>query len=522
MHQLSQQAAMRIAQTYQTQLKQPLRAVEAYIELNFARGGSDTSLQDAVYQIAVSLKNERRWVEALHVLENFTNAFPEHPQAGQALTMIGEIHQTNEVWEDAIAAYERVINEYQNGEWVKQARWSIAECTINLSRWNEAIKAYREFVASYGEDEKVAEANRRIEILKSLARYQKVVDEVGQRKAFDAQYQIGSIVRSKLSNPVKAIIEFRKVAGNWPNEHLADDALYQVGVIYVELGETEKAREALLTVADKYPNSPLADDALFMVGKSHEDEAQKLSAVTRTKSVELANIEAQKQAYQISQAGRRMTRARGQQRLTDLKKAGQLEEADSEVANFAARNQAFDLAQARVIANWSQQQAEVLTAQQLADRQDKINAALRKAVDSYRRAAALVSGDKADDALLRMADIYDKQLKDDEEAMATWLEIVEQFGGTSVAEDSSWKIAQYYEHHGQHQKAIEAYQKFLHSYRNSPKAGDAMFAVAENYEYLGKWVDAMDAYTNYLNKFPQGPHVERAKEQITWIKTYRL
>jgi outer membrane protein assembly factor BamD (BamD/ComL family) len=91
-----------------------------------------------------------------------------------------------------------------------------------------------------------------------------------------------------------------------------------------------------------------------------------------------------------------------------------------------------------------------------------------------------------------------------------------------VAEDSSWKIAQYYEHHGQHQKAIAAYQKFLHSYRNSAKAGDAMIAVAENHEYLGRWVDAMDAYTNYLNKFPKGPHVERAKEQITWIKTYRL
>ena len=91
---------------------------------------------------------------------------------------------------------------------------------------------------------------------------------------------------------IKAIIEFRKVASNWPDEHLADDALYQVGVIYVELGETEKAREALLVLADKYPHSPLADDALFMVGKSHEDEARKLSAVTRTKSIELANKEA--------------------------------------------------------------------------------------------------------------------------------------------------------------------------------------------------------------------------------------
>ena len=46
--------------------------------------------------------------------------------------------------------------------------------------------------------------------------------------------------------------------------------------------------------------------------------------------------------------------------------------------------------------------------------------------------------------------------------------------------------------------------------------------MAENYERLGKWVQAMDAYTNYINNFPDGPLVERAREQIAWIKTYRL
>ena len=522
MHSLTEQAAMRIAQTYQTQLAQPLRAVEAYIELNFARGGADVGVQNTVYQIAVNLKGEKRWVEALQVLETFTNAFPQHTNAGSALAMIGEIHQTNEAWEDAIAAYERVVDEYENGDWIKQARWSIAECTINLSRWDKAIASYRDFVTSYPEDEKVAEANRRMDVLKTLARYQKVVDEEGQRKAFDAQYQIGAIVRSRLSNPVKAIIEFRKVANDWPAEHLADDALYQVGVLYEQQGDTERARQALLAVADKYPGSPLADDALFMVGKSYEDEATRFSTVTRTQSVAEANDMAQFQAYQLAQEARRYNVERGQKRLTQLKKAGKFAEADSELANYAARNKAFDQAAAQVIADWSKQQAEVLTAQQLADRQDKVNAALRKAVDAYRRAAAMASGDKADDALLRMADIYDKQLKAEDEAMATWLEIVKQFGGTSVAEDSSWKIAQHYERHGEHEKAIDAYQSFLRNYRQSARAGDAMIAVAENYEQLSEWVNAMDWYTNYVNKYPQDPHVERAKEQITWIKTYRL
>ena len=209
-------------------------------------------------------------------------------------------------------------------------------------------------------------------------------------------------------------------------------------------------------------------------------------------------------------------------RISELKKAGKSDEADNQAAFQAAQNFAFDTANAAVVANWAEQQVAALTTAQLADRQDKINAALRKAVASFRRAASVASADKADDALLRMAQIYDERLKDDKAAMDTWLEIVKQYSGTTVAEDASWKIAQYYEQHDQHTEAIAAYKSFLRNYRRSPKAGAAQAAIAENHEQLGNWVDAMDAYTNYINNFPQGPLVQKAKEQIQWIKTYRL
>ena len=192
------------------------------------------------------------------------------------------------------------------------------------------------------------------------------------------------------------------------------------------------------------------------------------------------------------------------------------------VARNANTNKSFDYANAQVFAQWAEQEAQALTAQQLADRQDKVNASLRDAVAAFRRASSMVSGDKADDALLQMAQIYHTQLKDADAAMKTWKEIVKQFSGTSVAEDASWKIAEYHEQHADYQQAINAYQGFLRNYRTSPKAGQAQAAIAENYEHLGKWVDAMDAYTNYLNNFPQGPLVAKAKEQINWIKTYRL
>ena len=144
----------------------------------------DLALQDSIFQIANQLMGEKRWVESLHVLETFVDSFPNHASAGQALTMIGQVHQTNEVWEDAIAAYRRVILEYDQGDWARQSKWSIAECTINLSRWEEAQGAYREYQKAYPEDPMIAEAVARLVILKDLARFQKVVDEDGQRKVF--------------------------------------------------------------------------------------------------------------------------------------------------------------------------------------------------------------------------------------------------------------------------------------------------------------------------------------------------
>lgn len=520
-HQLAEQSALQIARTWQ-QLGQPLRAAEAFLELNFTRGGNDSDLQNAIYEIAVGLKNEKRWIESLHVLQTFVDSFPRHAHAGQALTMIGEIHQANEVWADAIDAYRRVIDEFPQGDWTIEARWSIAECTINLSLWQEAAGAYAAFQSAYPEDSRIAEAARRVEILKTLDRYQKVIDEEGQRKAFDAQFQVAVIVRTELSNRIKAIIEYRKVAQNWPQSHLADDALFEVGEIYLELGETKLAREALLQSAERYPRSPLADDALLLVGTSYVSEADRLASVDRGKSLEIAKDIAQRQAYQVAQDNRKRQMERNSDQIAALRDQGKREEAATKEAYFAGQALQFDAANTLNVSNWAAQQEEVLSAAQLADRQDKINAALREAVKSFRRAASVVAADKADDALLQMAQIYDERLKDSEAAMATWEEIVRQYSGTPVAEDASWKMAQYYESQDEHQKAIDAYQAFFRNYRRSPRAGQAQAAIAENFEHLGEWVQAMDAYTNYVNNFPEGPLVKKAQEQINWIKTYRL
>ena len=524
-HSQALQARYRIAQTYQNRLGRPLKAAEAYMELNFARAddaAAQQNIQDRIFGIGAQLKNEQRWVEALHVLESFVASFPKHARAGEALTMVGQIHQSNQAWQDAIAAYERVILEFPEGQWVRTAKWAIAECTINLSQWREAMLAYYDYLKVYPGDANKPEAERRIGILKDLSRYQALVDEEDHKKAFDAQYQIAEIVLKQLSNRVKAIIEYRKVTEGWPESHLADDALHQVGVTYLAMNKTGPAREALRRVAAEYPNSPLADDAMFRVGQSYEDEARQLSAVTRAESLERAQLEAQHEAYsRFTQARSKLSRDVAK-RVSELEAGGKGAQAELEAARGAAQLGQFSATNAAVYAEQAGQEVQEMTARELADRQDKINAALREAVEAYDRAAKTPAADKADDALLRMAVIYAEKLDDSELAMKTYEEIVRQFSGTAVAEDASWRIARHYERQAEHDKAIEAYKAFLRNYRRSDRAGQAQFAVAENYEHQDKWVDAMDAYKNYITNFPDGPLVEKAREQINWIEKYRL
>ena len=259
-----------------------------------------------------------------------------------------------------------------------------------------------------------------------------------------------------------------------------------------------------------------------MVGRSYVAEADQLAAVDRGKSQAIAKDIAQRQAYQVAQDNRRRQIARNNDQIAALKVQGKLEEAANKEAYFAGQALQFEAATTLNVSNWAAQQEEVLSAAQLADRQDKINAALRQAVGSFRRAAGVDGADQADDALLQMAQIYDVRLKDSAAALSTWEEIVRQYSGTAVAEDASWKMARYYENRKEHQKAIAAYQAFFRNYRRSPRAGEAQAAIAENHEHLGEWVQAMDAYTNYVNNSPKGPLLKKAQDQISWIKTYRL
>lgn len=522
MHNRAQQAVLRIAELYATNLTSPLRAVETYQEY-LSVGGDNEAVRAQIYSIAQQLAAKQRYLEALHVFGVFVDSFPTDPRAPEALRAIGGTHQANEAWKDALAAYERILTEFPNAPIKPQVKLAMAECKINLSEWSEARELYVEFATAYPQDGQIAMVQQRMEILKNLNRYQTLLEDSDvQRNKDDAQYQIGVIVNERLNNQLKAIEEFRKVVTEYPKSSLAAAAQFEVGKAFLKLNRLDEARTELLKVAQNYTGSPLADDALHFIGQSYEQQAQKLAGITIEKAKADAFVLGQRNAYSaanmnIASQEKAQIALRG-----ELKRAGKTEELALNEASNAFRQGIVFNGTPPSAALVCEAEAETVSALQVANRQDRINDAYRQSVAIYSRVAnEYPLGDMTDKSLLRMAQILETELKDKALAMATYQKVVKFFPGTPVAEDAAWKVAKFYEGEGKYKEATDSYREFIRNYPASGRVADAQFAVAEALEQLGRWVEAMDAYETFRQKFTSHPKAQIAQDQINWIRAYR-
>ncbi len=519
---LAAQSVLRMAQLHAADLSNPLRAVETYQEYMSLTGQED-AVKSQIYSIAQQLSNGGRYLEALHVFGVFVDSFPVDARACQALQAIGQVHQANEVWNEALATYERVLDEYPNCAVIADVKLTMAECHINLSQWDMARKIYEEFPRLYGKHAQAKTATARLPVLKQLARYQSLLeDEAISRNKDDAQFQIARIVLSQLNNQIKAIEEFGKVVKNHPKSDLADDAQLEIGKALLALNRRDEARDALRLVAKNYETSPSADDALYLIGKSYEQQAQSLATVTQESAWKFAFERNQRGAYaQFNDALARQTREQTARRK-QLKSEGKSKELGLNEAADAFRYNGVNYDNISNSARNAVVLAQTESALQVANKQDRINDAYREAVAAYLQVAANYPlGDKTDDSLLEIAQIYETKLKDRTAAMATYQRVVKLFPGTPVAEDAAWKVAEFYSQEDKFTAAATAYREFIRNYPASGRVADAQFALAETLEQLGKWVDAMDAYEVFRQKFSSHAKARLAADQINWIKAYR-
>jgi outer membrane protein assembly factor BamD len=193
----------------------------------------------------------------------------------------------------------------------EQAAFDEAEAIDNAGSSSRAISAYRRFIKNNPASPLAANAQFRIATLleqegrssKAFDAYQKLVTQYPDTPDFEkavarqvviANEYLGGKKLTFLWLPIvpgtdRAEEMFASIVKNAPFSKNAPIAQFNLGVTYERQGNLKDAATAYQTVLDRYPNSSIADDALYQIGYIYmrvgeTGRSQDLSALISSKN----------------------------------------------------------------------------------------------------------------------------------------------------------------------------------------------------------------------------------------------
>lgn len=193
----------------------------------------------------------------------------------------------------------------------EQAAFDEAAAIDNSGSADRAVSAYRRFIKNNPASPLAAQAQFRIATLleqtgrssKAFDAYQKLVTQYPDTPDFEkavarqvviANEYLGGKKLTFLWLPIvpgtdRAEEMFASIIKNAPFSKNAPIAQFNLGVTYERQGKLKEAASAYQTVLDRYPNSSIADDALYQIGYIYmrvgeTGRSQDLSALISSKN----------------------------------------------------------------------------------------------------------------------------------------------------------------------------------------------------------------------------------------------
>jgi outer membrane protein assembly factor BamD len=174
----------------------------------------------------------------------------------------------------ALAAYRRFIKDHPASPLAMQAQFRIAELYENLGDSTKAFNAYQKLVTQYPDTPDFERAvNRQVVIANEYLAGKKV-------KFLGVAF---------LSGTDRAEEMFASIIQNAPYSKNAPIAQFNLGLTYERQNRVQDAAKAYQGVLDRYPSSSIADDAMYQIGYIYmrlgqSGKTQDLSALITAKN----------------------------------------------------------------------------------------------------------------------------------------------------------------------------------------------------------------------------------------------
>jgi len=207
-----------------------------------------------LYKEAEEKLKRGSYEEARQSLQKVMERDVEKEYSPIAQIRIGDSYYDEGRYNEAIDEYKRFLNLYPQNKYAGYVQYQIGMSHFRqiegIDRGHEhlenAIKEFEVFLKLYPRHQFVEEAKERLKRCKDMAT--------------EYEFYIGNFYFKKGSYTA-AVSRFEDLIKRYPKSPWEADALYHLGLSYIELGNIEKAKDCLTRLTKQYPHYRYRKDA---------------------------------------------------------------------------------------------------------------------------------------------------------------------------------------------------------------------------------------------------------------------
>jgi tetratricopeptide (TPR) repeat protein len=417
-----------------------------------------------------------KYEEAIETYQTFVDQFPPTHLARK--TGLRKIHSIQTALDD-LQEQQRVVQAHKATPLALEAKFYMAELYRNpyqLNRPERAIEIYEEILQQRGDT----------------------------KLASEAQWRVGNLRDKVLNQPELAIEAYQKVVDNYHHVSLfAAEALFQIGRIHQEAGRYDSAVQAFEQLPQKHPDFWKMHAVFYWSGVCYEKLRDYRHAIDAFQTFLYACLPNLDPIYlgAIGKYDQDPVRVK-----TELETKIQQLESDfpsvewDRIKELVATNNYIDaLPRARqyIIDLPDSEHAQQARSQL---RFIELHATIQK-LQSTRGALTPY-------ALYRAGKIYERELKDYEQAIVAYRQVIDAHPQSLWAAEAVYRTGVVYaEHLNNTEKAIEYYQILITDYPSSSQTMMAHFQLGEMYRTLDQYDEAVKAYQTTIAYPKQTQHL---------------
>jgi TolA-binding protein len=524
----------------QWELKDFAKAAEAF-GAAFTNAQTVALRRDALLKLGEASVRAGNLTNGVDRLRQFLAEHPQDALADQVQMAIGDLLVQGDMTDLALPEYVKLIATYPQSGLVAQAQFKAGMCAWNLGQWAEALKFYQQATAAAtGKDAalaakagfKVADAQFALgQYADAVESYQRVISTHSNQPELDrAMFQLG-LAFWRLHNTEGAATALEALLKQFPSVTLAPEAQFVLGQVWAGAGQEADARVAFENVLQKFPKTTWAKKASLAIGESFQREGKLDAAIAQYNKLmepgldsELAQRAFYRRGWCYAQQGAvTNTLAEFSDFLEKKPRADLAPEIEFWVANHYLAGKDYLKAQAefqKLVTNYPTNRLAD-SAQYMAGRTAYARQDYKGAIEIFENLMKTYTNSTFRcDARFAQGDAL-SELGQFDDALLVFDALLKEFPDCYLVCEAQGRRGDCQYTLNRIDDAIASYRKALDCAKDSASRNQALFKIGQCYEKAGKLDEALASYTKPLYEFAVSPESAEPPERFWSCKAGR-